>query len=529
MKSVLIVISFLFIVANANAQQVFHVFPETHKTNPGKETGNGTLSNPWDLQTALSQTTNSVNDNDIIYLHEGVYNGRFISTITTTDKNTFITVKPYKNGKVVLNGNIESKLGSVLEVKGGNVIFQDFEVTFLGNFSRSMKDKDFQVVNGISHVDGEDCRFINLKVYNNPGSGIGSWKRTGGTIIDGCLIYNNGYMSKVRGSGVGIYVQNQSDKIRYITNNTIFNNYYKGIEVWSATSETKFEFVKNVTLKKNVIFNNGNPGGKFVDNVIIASNDKEGINVAKNIIFDSNVLYHNSDFSSTTNFGDGASLTLGYSAKAPVEDVTITNNVIIGKNNALRLLHVKSLIFKNNISYCGYVHYDSSILKHIKSGWKFDDNSYYTRKTKAQRVSKHKDFTLKEWQANFGLDKNSTWKQVKDFDMKSVLDVTKINDSEDAYRVTLFEKEGKDLTVDFSNLAVIKGSSYKIYDIENPDKMIASGKISDDKKITFSMKLSNLELPLHNQKAQKTPNNFGVFIIKFEKKLSFFERLFGKL
>jgi parallel beta-helix repeat protein len=528
MKSIFIGIAFLFTAATISAQQVFHVFPKTHKSNPGKVTGNGTLFSPWDLQTALSQSTKTVNDNDIIYLHGGIYSGRYSSAITTIDKNAFITVKPYKNDKVVLNGNIASRLGAVLEVKGGNVIFQDFEITFLGNYSRSAKEQDFQIVNGINHVDGEDCKFVNLKVYNNPGSGIGSWKRTGGSVIDGCLIYNNGYMSKVRGSGVGIYVQNQSDKIRYIINNTIFNNYYKGIEVWSASSGAKVEFVKNVTLKKNVIFNNGNPGGKFVDNVIIATNDTDGINVAKNIVFDSNILYHNSDFTTNKISGDGASLTLGYSANAPVENVTVTNNVIIGKNNALRLLHVKSLIFKNNISYCGYVHYDNSVMKHIKSNWNFDENSYNTKRTKAQRISKHKDFTLKEWQTDFGLDKNSTWKQVKDFSMKSVLNVTKISDSEDTYRVTLFQKEGKDVSVDISNLDIKKGSSYKIYDIENPNKGIKSGKVVNDSEIVFQMNASVLELPLHNQIAKKTPSNFGVFIIKFEKKLSFFERLFGR-
>ena len=521
MKSAIIVISFLFSVTAINAQLEFHVFPKSHKFNPGTASGNGSITNPWDLQSALSQTTKTVNNSDIIYLHKGMYNGRYISTITTTDKSKFITVKPYKKDKIVLNGNITSKLGSVLDVKGGNVIFQDFEITFLGNFSRSAKDKNFQVVNGISHVDGEDCKFINLKIYNNPGSGIGSWKRTGGTVIDGCLIYNNGYMSKTRGSGVGIYVQNQSDKTRYITNNTIFNNYYKGIEVWSASSGTKEEFVKNITLKNNVIFNNGNPGGKFVDNVIIASNDSDGINVAKNIVFDSNVLYHNSDFTTDKNFGDGASLTLGYTARSPVQDITVTNNVIIGKNNALRLLHVKSLIFKNNISYCGYVHYDSSVLKYLKTGWKFDDNVYFTRKSKSQRISKHKDFTLKEWQTNFGLDKNSTWKQVKDFNMKSVLEVTKMSDSDNLYRVTLFQKEGKEVSVDFSNINIKKGSSYEIYDVENPNKIIRSGKVSSNAVVEFPMNVSALELPLHNLMAQKTPSNFGVFLIMFEWKKFF--------
>ena len=112
--------------------------------------------------------------------------------------------------------------------------------------------------------------------------------------------------------------------------------------------------------------------------------------------------------------------------------------------------------------------------------------------------------------------------------MKSVLDVTKINEAEDVYRVTLFSKGGKDVTVDFSNLDLKNGSNYKIYDIENPEKIVKSGKFAGDGKIVFSMSLTDLEMPLHNTITKKTPNNFGVFMIKFEKKLSFFERLFGR-
>lgn len=125
MKSIFVVIVFLFSVVSLSAQQEFHVFPTTHKTNPGKASGNGSITNPWDLQTALSQSTKKVNDNDVIYIHKGIYNGRFTSTITVINKNTFITVRPYKKDKVVLNGNVTSKLGAVLEVKGGNVIFQE--------------------------------------------------------------------------------------------------------------------------------------------------------------------------------------------------------------------------------------------------------------------------------------------------------------------------------------------------------------------------------------------------------------------
>ncbi|MCB0474893.1 MAG: hypothetical protein KDC69_04410, partial [Flavobacteriaceae bacterium] len=63
------------------AQKEYHVFPEDYKKSPGKSTGDGSLLNPWDLQTALNQKNDVVNGGDTIWLHEGVYTGRYISKI----------------------------------------------------------------------------------------------------------------------------------------------------------------------------------------------------------------------------------------------------------------------------------------------------------------------------------------------------------------------------------------------------------------------------------------------------------------
>ena len=38
-------------------------------------------------------------------------------------------------------------------------------------------------MSGINHRQGSRCQFINLKIHNNPGSGIGSWKRTANSEI----------------------------------------------------------------------------------------------------------------------------------------------------------------------------------------------------------------------------------------------------------------------------------------------------------------------------------------------------------
>ncbi len=508
------------------AQQEFHVFPKDHSITPGTNTGNGSLQSPWDLQTALKQSSNNVNGGDIIWLHKGIYNGRYISTLNSTRSNQFITVASFKLESVVLNGNAPSIKKSVLEVKGKNVIYKDFEITWLGDFSRTQTDPNFKLVGGISHNSGVNCKFINLVIYNNPGSGFGSWKHTGGSTIDGCLIYNNGYMSKKRGSGVGIYVQNNSDNTRVIINNTIFNNFYKGIEVWSDNARANNAYVKNVKLNNNVIFNNGSPSGQFRDNLIIGSNDRNGINIAKNIIVDGNIFYHNTDVANNQIGGNAASLTLGFNAKAPIENVIVRNNIIIGRNNALRILHAKTLTFHNNISYCGYVHFNSSVVKHLnESNWKFNGNSYFTKNSRTFRISKFRDFTFSEWKSEYNIDSKSNWRHISKFNMKAVLDLTENKFKRHTYRVVLFSKEGKDVSVDLSKYKIPKGSAYKIIDIENPDASIKTGKVNKDVKIIIPMHLDKFDRPLHNEKAQKTLYNFGVYTIAFKiKRKSFIQR-----
>ena len=507
-------------------QNTFHVYSKNHAENPGKSTGNGSLDSPWDLQTALSQAYGVVRDGDTILLHQGVFSGRFISTIHSKSSLNKIIVSAYKNDKVVLNGNVISNNNAVLIVKGSNVIFKNFEITFHGDFYRHEDAVGFKHVSGISHLDGENCEFINLKIHNNPGSGIGSWKRTGGTIIMECTIYNNGYDGK-RGHGVGIYVQNQSDKTRLILNNTIFNNYYKGIEVWSATSGTNFEFVKNITLKHNVIFNNGVPAGVHKDNVIIASNDAKGVNIAKNIKLNNNILYHNIDFSSQQNFGAGASLTLGYNSKALVEDIEVKHNIILGRNNALNFTHVKSLNFSNNTVYCGYVHYEKTTLKNLNTqAYKSNFNKYYSRKESAFRVANYNDFTLQDLQSRYKLEVNSTRDEFSEFKLNEVLSINRINSLKNTFRVALFSKEENVIKVKVNNFNIKKGTRYNIYDVENPSVILRSGIVKLD-YISFPMKLTKLEKPSHNSKAKKSANNFGVFVVKFKKRKTFFSRWFG--
>lgn len=521
----------LFFTAISFAQKEFHVFPIDSKSIKGSPQGDGSLNNPWDLQTALSQPFQRVNGGDIIWLHEGVYSGRYKSTLKSVNEK-FITVSGYKNDLVVLNGNIDSNLKSVLEVSGEQVIFKNFEVTFLGEYSRNEKDINFNKCDGINHLSGVS-KFQSIIIHNNPGLGFGSWKSTGGSVIEDCLIFYNGYISENRGEGEGMYVQNKSDDTRIIRNNIIFGNYYKGVEVWSASSGHDYEFVKNVNLSNNIFFNNGLPSGTLRDNIIIATNDTKGTNIASNISVENNVLYQNIDFKDSNNYGTGVSLAIGFKARALVEEISVVDNIILGRNNGLNLMHIKSLEFKNNTVYSGYINIHKSSIPALEKGnFILDNNSYYTRKRGSHRVIEDKTFNYSDWQKIFNVDKNSEWKHLKDFEINPVLKIQKLSSRPNEYNVALLEKNGNNVTVDFINYNIKEGSTFKIYDIENRNVVLKSGKLSGDKKITFPMTSSAYEKPLHNTIATKSAGNFCVFRVEFEapkEKRGLLNRIFGWL
>ena len=480
------------------AQKEFHV------TVTGSPQGNGSMAQPWDLQSALSQQPDVINGGDIVWVHEGVYDGRFVSTLKSTVKDKNVTVAPYHDQKVVLNGNVSSDRPSVLEVRGNNVTFKLLEITFVGDFPRHMADANFKKVDGVNHLSGEDCAFIALKIHNNPGSGFGSWKLTGGTLISGCQIFNNGYFSKVRGSGAGMYVQNSSDKVRLIKDNLIFNNYYIGVEVWSATTRATAAYVQNISLKNNVIFNNGLPGGHHKNNLLVATADRNGTNRASNIIVDSNILYHNTDIANNKSSGDAGSLQLGVKGGAPLKNISVINNVIIGGNNALRLNTAEDIAFDNNIVYGGYVHLYKAIIGNM-STWNFTDNCYYSKNIRNFRVIDYKDYTFKEWQQAFNIDGSSQWKNIKAFSLRPVLNIIQSELKPSEFYVSLFDKEGKHVTVDFSDYSIPEHTKYTIQDIAS-EAILSEGFLLSTGQVIFEMGTEN-----------DTYNNFGVYKIVFEK------------
>ncbi|NNF83304.1 MAG: hypothetical protein HKM99_11215, partial [Flavobacteriaceae bacterium] len=102
MKTKFTYIILLLVPVVLMAQREFHVFPADHYKSPGTQAGDGSLTSPWDLQTALSQPNSDVNGGDTIWLHGGTYTGRFISTINSTKPDKKILVSSISGEQVIL-------------------------------------------------------------------------------------------------------------------------------------------------------------------------------------------------------------------------------------------------------------------------------------------------------------------------------------------------------------------------------------------------------------------------------------------
>ena len=123
------------------------------------------------------------------------------------------------------------------------------------------------------------------------------------------------------------------------------------------------------------------------------------MNIAKNIKVVNTIFYHNTDYKNNQIDGSMPTLTLGFNKNAPVEDITLTGNMILGRNDGIRFLHAKNLTFKNNAVYSGFIRFYESFYSNFKQNtWDFSSNTYYTRKNKTIRIQSKEDFTLGEWQ-----------------------------------------------------------------------------------------------------------------------------------
>ncbi|MFG0262561.1 MAG: putative Ig domain-containing protein, partial [Novipirellula sp. JB048] len=230
----------------------FYVSPQ------GRPQGDGSLSNPWDLQTAMSHPS-SVSPGDTIWVLGGTYHGKFTSSLSgTADKPIQVRQRPGDEVIIDLN-NGSPYTAEVIAINGRYTHYHGFEVFSSDLSSRTTNIAGSWPANinrGNINIQGDHVKIINWEIHDL-NKGLGFWSRANGGEVYGSLIYNNGWSGPDREHGQGIYAQNKDDT-RVFADNILFNQFRHGIKVYGSSAAS----LKNSVLEGNIAFNNGAAGAE---------------------------------------------------------------------------------------------------------------------------------------------------------------------------------------------------------------------------------------------------------------------------
>jgi len=466
----------------SQASDSYHV-----KTN-GTPSGDGTINNPWDLQTALNHP-NKVKPGDTIWIHEGIYTGVFTSNLTGNSSAPII-VRAAKDKEVILDGNIDSSKGYVLSFEGQYTWI--WGITILNTNENRTNNPNLPIDNkdGVSFT-GSNCKLINCIIRDNGGGGIGFWQTAINSEIYGCIIYHNGYIGEDRGHGHAIYIQNNTGT-KLITDNIFFNSFGMGIHAYTEGGN-----IKGYTIDGNIMFNCGLPYSVFLDRHILVG----GYQPADRVMISNNYFYNRPMFYKKE------MIELGYSV--PNNNISFLNNYMVNGQFYIRT-RMNCLILKYNtlISSSSSEKLITNSNFSLVTDPQVDYNTYHKGKLGNSPNFEH-------WKSYTGQDFNSSYDSQTP---SSTFYYLKENHYEKGCAIlAIYNWEMSEyVEVDASEL-LSSGDEYELWDVQN----LSNGPIKTEtfnSKITVPMNLTAIDLPYGNIPNTNifahTAPSFGVFNIK---------------
>lgn len=210
----------------------------------GRPDGDGSIEDPWDAHSGLSNASGRIQPGDTLYIRGGVYdsllNGYMPHINLKGSKGGSITIKPYNNEKVVFDarnvapGDTGEERGVTID--GDWLVVRDLHFTNSSGL-RGVQGGPLSLNTGVG-VFASNSKMINCFIYNNNGVGLGFWKTAVNSEVYGCHVFNNGYYSTGDSPGVAgkiaghnIYTQNiQGTKT--LSDNVVFSSARVGIHVY---------------------------------------------------------------------------------------------------------------------------------------------------------------------------------------------------------------------------------------------------------------------------------------------------------
>src|ERR1019366_8308287 len=318
MKLVRILVSFIGCLLFAN----FAAATEYFAAPTGKPSGDGTISNPWDLDTALgspsgSQQPASVKPGDTIWLRGGTYipatdNG-YISHVTGSPGSP-IVVRNYNGERATLQAGTNA---FVLAAYGSDAWYWGLEAATAGVSRTASQPGSFYnpLAYGVA-VYGPNIKVIDCIVHDTA-QGFSAYNSSPNSEFYGNLSYYNGWMASDRNHGHGMYLQNITGT-KLVQDNFVGDNADVGIQAYGSGAAT----ITGITIQGNSLYNTSSwPTPHFQYNLVMGGGQTDSANT---------ITENMSYFTPSEDYGF-----VNVGQYTPASNLTATNNVFVGGYTAV--------------------------------------------------------------------------------------------------------------------------------------------------------------------------------------------------
>lgn len=367
----------------------------------GSSGGDGSITRPWNLQTALNDPA-AVQPGDTIWVRGGTYYGNYMSWLNGTASAPII-VRAYPGERSIIDRNSITNDGGYgpLTTMGQYVWFWGLEIT---NSQPSRTSQypggdppDNYRMNGIN-ARSAHVKFINMLIHDNA-CGVGFWMEASDSELYGSIIYNNGHQGTDWGQGHGIYVMNDTGTKR-VADNIVFNQFAYGIHAYGEDGQ----YHHNITLEGNTVFNAGALANvqDNGNNILVGGT----ANPAYGIVIRDNYTYFPP--SPTRQY---PSVDLGYSNNIVDQDLTLTNNYFVGSGSVNRFKEWQNMTVSGNTFYS----HGSSKLVDLNSrgvgtsGYQWNNNTYFGGTASSPFRYAGTSLSFPGWQSTTRLDSTSQY------------------------------------------------------------------------------------------------------------------------
>jgi hypothetical protein len=236
--------SLRFLLAETGAAS-YYVAPSGHPT------GDGSIGNPWDLQTALNKP---IPPGSTILLAGGTYRGQYTASLAGTGGSR-ISVKPYAGARVTIDSYDPANFGAGLTTLPSCSFVDFWDLEFMASNVNRMNDAptsappnggntaindlghDLRYINPVCHDTSEGWEMNQDVAYNNETYGL--------------ISYYNGWFQTDRAHGHNIYMHNETG-FKCAINSVLFDSYAEGLQVYTASG-----FATGITVDGATIFDSG--------------------------------------------------------------------------------------------------------------------------------------------------------------------------------------------------------------------------------------------------------------------------------